>query len=180
MKRLIAFVLALTAMVSFASCGNKEIMGYDPEVPQEWIDAIEEEKNSPTTEVVRTGDFNGIWQNELTGEYFHVIEGEIYCVKRPEATEEEVQPWGSATIVQVVNKEDVMKYMGGINELIPGEEQQVYHSAYEDKEMVEKMVVLEEGRTKVITESGREITFKFIQEVTDGPAGYETAVEFEN
>ena len=179
MKKFVAIVLVFSAMISFAACSKKEVVGYDPVMPQEWVDAIEEQKNSLTTEAVRTNDFSGIWQNDATGEYFHVFEGGIYKVARPDATEEEVEVWGGATLVQVINKEDEMKYMYDKNPLVPGEELQVYYDCYGEGEVVEKLVVLEEDRTKVITESGREITFKRVQEVTDGPAGHEAATEFE-
>ena len=180
MKKLITLIIAMAIVFSFASCGKKEIVGYDPEVPQEWKDAWEEEKNSPTTEVIRTTDFAGIWQNELTGEYYHMYNGEIYLIDRPDATEEEVQEWGIATIVQEVKKEVAHEYTsGGSHELVSGEEQDLYYESVLKTEAVEKIVVIDSDRTKVITESGREITFKFIQKVTDHPAGFETQYELD-
>lgn len=180
MKNLIAFIMALTVVLSFVSCGKKEIVGYDPEVPQEWIDAFEEREKMPTREVIRTGDFAGIWQNEITGEYFHMYNGEIYLVDRPDASEDEVEQWGTATLVQVVDKEIAYKYeLGDMSELVPGEEQKLYHSSISETESVEKVVILENNRTKVVTTSGREITFKFIKEVTDHAAGFETQQEFD-
>ena len=173
MKKILALFIALIATVSFTACEKEPVIGYQPEIPQEWIDEAEKEKNNPYTELVRTADFDGIWQNEATGEYYHFYSGHVFLLDKLDAGVDEYQLWGTAVAVQTVEKEIAANYdIEAENEIKADDVFTMYFNPAYTSTTDGTTNLIGENRTKTVTAEGKEYIFKLVREVDEWPEGY--------
>lgn len=142
-------------------------IGYQPDIPQEWFDQIEAEKNSPTVKFVRTYDLHGVWRNCSTGEYFNVSNnGSIYKVNSPDDEVDYLDDtWGSVLAEQIIDRKIAENLLlGGGNALAAGDKYTlIINSMYTDIYDVTAEII--DGKTvKSITSEGNELIFERVQE----------------
>lgn len=173
MRKIIVLIMVVIAALSFAACEKEPIIGYQAEIPQEWIDEEEAEKNNPYTELNRTADLDGIWQNEATGKYYQLYNGHIFALDRIDAQEDEYDWWGTVVAVQKVKKEVAAEYNAEAeNELKNEENFSLFFSANYTETAGGNTTMIGSGRTKTVLDDGKEYTFKFIKAVDDWPKGF--------
>lgn len=175
MKKLIAISIIFILALSFAGCKKEPVVLYDPEIPQEWIDATEEEAKKTTTGLTRTNDFNGVWKHKESGDYFHCFEGTIYVIDNLNPSLGKTVFWGTTQSVQEVEKTFASGYDYTIkNEFNPGDTLvQYYSSSYAGESLETITTVIDSTHTKTVTSTGREFNFEFVKEVDGPPSAYD-------
>ena len=93
----VAIAVVVIAVIAYLGIMlKKPVIGYQPDIPQEWYEQIEAEKNSPTVTFVRTYDLHGVWKQRGTGKYYNVnTNGNIYDVNTPDEEPNEFGQWGT-------------------------------------------------------------------------------------
>ena len=172
MKKIFAVFAIAVIMFSFTACKKEPVIGYEPQMPQGLIDETERQKNSPTAEIVRTADFDGIWKHEATDKYYYIYNGIIFLLDRLDAGEEEYEVWGNVVAVQTVEKVIAEKYDVDDKELESEDVFTMYISGNYSSSSEGTTVVIGENRTKTVTNDGKEYIFKLIRTVDDWPEGY--------
>jgi len=170
----VAVACAVIAAICFASCEKKEIIGYDPPTPQEWLDEIEAEKNRPDTEVFRTYDMDGIWRDKATGQLYQVYMGHIFTLDKIDAKMGDYSLFGTMVAMQNMLKteaEEINTNSGG-NVRNPGDEYQIYFSAPTTEESEGTLIMIDADTVKTVTKSGEEFSYEFVQACDGWPEGY--------
>ena len=143
------------------------VIGYQPDIPQEWYEQIEAEKNSPTVTFVRTYDLHGVWRQRGTGEYYNVSNnGTIYKVNRPDDETENLDPWGSLLAEQIIDRKIAENLLrGGGNALVAGDKYTLLiNSMYTDIYNATAEII-DEKTVKTITSEGDELIFERVREI---------------
>ncbi len=173
MKKVFLVVFLVVIAVMSTACEKKEVIGYVPETPQQWIDAQKEEGQNPMTEVAVTMEFDGIWQRNETGLYYYLYNGQIYTMKDKNAkSESEFLFWGDTVATREVLKEDVQHYGEGTG-FEKGMEITQHYFGGKDGNGTATTTIIDDTHTKTVTEDGRVLTFTFVEEVDGPPAGIE-------
>ena len=157
MKKITALFIAIMTIFSFAACEKKQIIGYEPEISQEWIEEMEKYEN---TEVVVTTEFDGIWQNERTGKYYHFYNGHLFELDKVDAGADEYSLWGTVVVFHPTQKELEEKVFS------------VHYNLRDIQTADGTTTLIDEDRTKTVTVDGKERIFRFVQDVYDWPEGY--------
>ena len=174
MKKILVLLTIFATMFSFAACKKEPVIGYDPEMPQEWKDAIEAEKNSTTTVVARTYDFDGIWRLQSTGEYYQIYDGYIFILDRLDAGEGEYTFWGSTIADQKIDKEIAASMSSSGGNGLATDDVINQHGYKEGVGAFEAVTtVINSSTTKTVTENGEEFIFAFVKECDGYPEGFE-------
>ena len=171
MKKILVLIIAIVSAFSFASCKKKPIIGYEPEIPPEWQEEAEKEKNNPYTELVKTTTFDGVWKQVSTGKLYYFYNGHIFEVDSADDIAE-APLWGTVVIVQTVEKEKLEEYENKMS-YEAGEEIVVnVNSSYSDINKV-KLIAVEEGKVKIVLPDGNEQVYKFIKTAEVWPEGFQ-------
>ena len=170
MKKLMVLLIAIISALSFTACKKEPIVGYEPEIPEEWYEEAEREKNNPNTEIVKTTAFDGVWQKVSTGEFYYFYNGHIFEVDSPDDSAE-APLWGTVVILQNVLKEEAADYEAKIG-YEPGEEYIVHISSSYSEISEVKLVGMEGDRVKTILPDGKENVYKFVKTVEVWPEGF--------
>ena len=170
----IVVVLTICAAMCLTSCEKKEIVGYDPPTPQEWLDELEAEKNREDTDVFRTYDLDGIWRDSATGQLYQVYMGHIFKLDKIDAGIEDYSLFGTMVAMQNMLKTEAeeMDTSNGGNARVPGEEYDIYFSVPTSQEGEGTLIMVDEKTVKTVTKSGKEFTYKFIQACDSWPEGF--------
>ncbi len=173
MKKVFLMLFFGFIVMTSTACEKKEVIGYVPEIPQQWIDAQKEEEQNPMTEMTVTLEFDGIWQRNETGLYYHLYNGQIYTMKDRNASKEsDFLFWGDTVATIEVPKEDVKNNNVETDFEQDMEITQHYFGGKEGSGRA-TTTIIDDTHTKTVTEDGRVFTFTFVEEVDGPPAGIE-------
>ena len=166
MKKIITLFIVVVLLLSFAACEKKEIIGYEPEIPEGWEEEMEKAQNNP--EINRMNDFNGLWKSETDGKYYHVFCGRIYT--RESLDSDYYSEWGTMVAPQRVDKEYADNYnLAGENEIRPEDVITVdFRSSYTE-EYQATATAAGENRIKTVTADGKEYYFRLLESVYNYP-----------
>ncbi len=164
---------AAIAAICFTSCEKKEIVGYDPPTPQEWLDELEAEKNRTDEDFMRTYYLDGIWRDQGSGQLYHVYSGHIFEINSVDYEFGDYYLKGTMVAIQNMEKtraEALRSGEGGAREA--GDEYQLHLNmeGFDGGEAVVKIV--DADTVKTVLSSGKEIVYNFVEARDGWPEGY--------
>lgn len=164
---------AVIAAICFTSCEKKEIIGYDPPTPQEWLDELEAEKNRSDTDVFRTYDMDGIWRDRATGQLYQVYMGHIFKLDKIDAGINDYYLFGTMVTIQNMLKTEAEELNeNGGNSRMPGDKYQIYFNVADTQETEGTLVIVDDDTIKTVTKEGSEFIYDFLEASNDWPEGY--------
>ncbi|MBR5587079.1 MAG: hypothetical protein IKW02_03860 [Clostridia bacterium] len=170
MKKTLALLIALVSAFSFTACKKEPIIGYEPEIPKEWAEEAEKEKNNPYTEIIKTTAFDGVWREASTGKLYYFYNGHIFEMENVEDTSE-IPLWGMVVIAQTVEKVKKDEYESKLG-YEAGEEFAAYINSTNSEINEAKLIAVEEGKVKAVLPDEKEIVFKYVKAVETWPEGF--------